>query len=98
MTSTPSDTDARETRGDSGQETSQEITVSYEDAMKKLEEIVTKLESGEISLDESMRLFQQGTELTRVCSEKLNAIERQITKLIEKTDGSVTEEPIDTEQ
>ena len=73
------------------------MDLTYEEAIKQLEAIVARLESGDITLDESMKLFQKGTELSRVCSLKLDAIEKQITKLIEKTDGTVEEEPFDAE-
>lgn len=64
---------------------------TYEEAIKRLEEIVEKLDSGEFSLDESMDLFKEGVGLTKFCNEKLNEYEKTITKLVEKQDGMVEE-------
>lgn len=56
--------------------------MTYESAVKRLEEIVDLLEKNEISLDESMKLFEEGTKLTAFCSEKLKAAEQKITELV----------------
>lgn len=55
--------------------------MTYENAMSRLEEIVSALEEKEISLDESMKLFEEGTKLTAFCSKKLNEAEQKITLL-----------------
>lgn len=55
--------------------------MTYENAMNRLEEIVSALEEKEISLDESMKLFEEGTKLTAFCSKKLNEAEQKITLL-----------------
>lgn len=68
-------------------------SLTYEEAVKLLEQTVSKLESGETSLDESMLLFRKGTALAAVCAGKLTEIEKQITQLIEKPDGSLEEKP-----
>jgi exodeoxyribonuclease VII small subunit len=62
--------------------------MSYEKALAALEQVVSRLESGDITLDESMSLFQKGMALSKICSDKLASIEKQITQLIEKQDGS----------
>ena len=62
--------------------------MSYEKALAALEQVVSRLESGDITLDESMALFQKGMALSKICADKLAAIEKQITQLIEKQDGS----------
>lgn len=67
--------------------------LTYEDAMKLLEQTVASLETGDISLDDSMALFRRGMILTEVCAGKLAEIEKQITQLIEKPDGSLIEKP-----
>lgn len=71
--------------------------LSYEAALAALESVVARLESGDATLDESMELFRQGTVLSRICARRLAAIERQITQLIEKADGSVEEKPFGQE-
>lgn len=80
-------------------ETAQEdlTSLSYEEAVKLLEQTVARLESGDISLDESMALFRKGTSLAAVCAGKLSEIEKQITQLIEKPDGSIEEKPFGEE-
>lgn len=62
--------------------------MSYEKALAALEQVVSRLESGDITLDESMSLFQKGMALSKICSDKLASIEKQITQLIGKQDGS----------
>lgn len=65
----------------------------YEELVRELEQIVRRLESGDITLDQSMDLFARGIELTRRCQNQLDAIEKKITILIENPDGSLTEQP-----
>lgn len=55
--------------------------MTYEAAMKRLEEIVDALDKNEVSLDESMKLFEEGTKLTAFCSSKLKEAEQKITEL-----------------
>jgi exodeoxyribonuclease VII small subunit len=55
---------------------------SYEDSLDRLEEIVQRLESGQLSLDESLRLFEEGTHLTKVCQKRLTEAELRIEKLV----------------
>lgn len=64
-----------------------ENSLSFEQAVAELEEIVKKLEKGELTLEESIHFFQRGVELTRYCSKKLDDAERSITMLIEGEDG-----------
>lgn len=58
-----------------------EKEMTYEKAMSRLEEIVSLLEKSEITLDESMKLFEEGTKLTALCSKKLSEAEQKITLL-----------------
>lgn len=57
----------------------------FEEAFAALQELVRQLESGQLTLDESLRLFEQGVKLTRLCSTRLDEAERQIEKLLEGT-------------
>ncbi|MDR1062168.1 MAG: exodeoxyribonuclease VII small subunit [Clostridiales bacterium] len=57
--------------------------LSYEDAIAELEATVQKLELDDVSLDESIRLFSRGVELTAACSSILDEIEGRIVKLVE---------------
>lgn len=65
----------------------------YEELVKELEQIVRKLESGDITLNQSMDLFSRGIALTKECQRQLDAIEKKITILIENPDGSIIEKP-----
>ena len=66
--------------------------LSFEQAIAELEEIVKKLEKGELTLEDSINYFQRGVELTKYCRKKLYAAERSITMLIEGEDGITEKE------
>lgn len=57
---------------------------TFESAMTRLEEISAELESGSRSLEESMKLFEEGTQLIRYCNEELASAEQKIVKLTEE--------------
>lgn len=64
-------------------------THTYEESMQKLEQIVSRLESGEATLDESLKLFEEGAKLAAFCSKALDSAEQKITTLaqdVEKTE------------
>jgi len=65
---------------------------SFEEAISELEEIVKKLEKGELSLEESINCFQEGVLLSKYCSEKLDEAERRITILLENENGEIQEQ------
>ncbi len=65
--------------------------INFEDAMKKLEEITAQLEKGDLSLDESVKKFEEGINLSKECNKILEDSERRINILI-NNDGDVTEE------
>lgn len=67
----------------------QDEMISFEDAMAKLETIVSNLENGKCSLDDSLKLFEEGTKLTTLCRKKLETAEQRIKQL--KNDGSEME-------
>lgn len=71
--------------------------LSYEEAVAYLEKVVKKLEAGDISLDESLRLFQKGMELSNICHNKLDEIEKKITQLVARDDGEIEEIPFGEE-
>ncbi len=55
--------------------------MTYEKAIKRLEEIVALLEKNEVTLDESMKLFEEGTKLSAFCNEKLTNAKQKITEI-----------------
>lgn len=70
---------------------------NFEDMMKNLEEIAKDLESGELSLDESVKKFEEGMELSKSCSKILEDAEKKITILIKDANGEITEENFSAE-
>ena len=55
--------------------------MTYEEQMKRLEEIVAKLEDGTLGIDESLKLFEEGTKLAAECNKVLNTAEQKIVSL-----------------
>lgn len=66
---------------------------SFEEALKRLDEIVSKLESGGATLDESIAAFKEGIELVKYCSSRLDAAEQSVKELVEKEGGGFRLEP-----
>jgi exodeoxyribonuclease VII small subunit len=64
---------------------------SFEEAIYQLEQIVSRLEKGDISLEESITNFQLGIELSRYCSAKLDEAEKKISVLLQDEDGNLIE-------
>lgn len=69
-----------------------EENLSYEESMNELEKVVKELESNELTLDESIKRFEKGMELSKHCSKLLEGAEKKISVLIQKEDGSATVE------
>jgi exodeoxyribonuclease VII, small subunit len=59
---------------------------SYEEAVKRLEEIVNLLERNEVPLEESIHLFQEGIELSQYCNDKLDNIQKKVAKIYENNE------------
>ena len=66
---------------------------TFEQSMKQLEQIVQELESGELPLEKALKKFEEGTQLLKFCSEKLDETEKKITLLTQGADGTITERP-----
>jgi exodeoxyribonuclease VII small subunit len=71
---------------------------NFENALKRLEEIVQRLEGGELSLDESLKLFKEGIELSRLCTKKLSEAESKVEKLIKSGEKEFKTEPLEAEE
>ena len=67
--------------------------MTFEMAMNKLEEIVQELETGELTLEESLKKFEEGVKLSKYCSSKLDETEKKITLLLKDHYGNITETP-----
>jgi exodeoxyribonuclease VII small subunit len=65
----------------------------FERSLARLEEVVRKLESPQLSLDDSMELFEEGVELSRECQKQLEEAEGKVEILLKKADGKLTAEP-----
>lgn len=65
---------------------------SFEENMQRLELIVRKMEQGDVPLEESLKLFQEGTDLVRKCTELLDKAQLQVTLVTNGQDGLPTEE------
>lgn len=72
--------------------------LSFEEALKALEEIVGKLESGEVSLEDSIEIYTRGTHLKRHCENKLKLAEARIEKIALDAEGEPTLEPFDPDE
>ncbi len=58
---------------------------TFEEALKRLEEIVRELEGGEIEIEKALGFFEEGTKLSRICAEKLSRVERKV-QVLRKND------------
>lgn len=68
---------------------------TFEQAMKQLEQIVQDLESGDIPLEKAIKKFEEGIELSKFCSEKLDQSEKRITILTQDAAGNVSDMPFE---
>lgn len=69
--------------------------LKFEEALNRLEEIARILESGNASLDESVKLYEEGTRLIQLCAGRLNDAESKILKLSKDASGAFSTEPLD---
>ena len=68
---------------------------TFEENMQRLEQIVRAMERGDVALEDSLKLFQEGTELVRSCGKLLDEAQLQVTKILTAADGSPMEEAFD---
>ncbi len=73
--------------------------IKFEKAMQRLEQIVEDLEKGELDIDKSLEIFEEGIKMSRVCSKKLNEAEAKIEKLTQNQKGELASElfPVEDE-
>jgi len=70
----------------------------FERSLARLEEVVRRLESPQLTLDEAMKLFEEGVQLTRECQKQLEEAEGRVEILLKKADGKVATAPFDPEK
>ena len=71
--------------------------LTFEESMQRLEQIVRTMERGDAPLEESLKLFQEGTELVNNCAKMLEQAQMQIHKVVKTMDGSPTMEAFSDE-
>ena len=69
--------------------------MSFEEALEALEEIVQKLDSGQVSLEDSIDIYTRGTQLKRHCETKLRSAMERVDKIVVGSGGAVALEPAD---
>jgi exodeoxyribonuclease VII small subunit len=74
------------------------VMPSFEESLKKLETIVDQLEKGDLALEESLKLFEEGVGLSAACKQELDAAEGKVQMLVKQRDGSLKPEPFLTEK
>ena len=70
---------------------------TFEESLKKLESIVEQMEKGELSLEQSLKLFEEGVALSAACKKELDEAEGKVQTLIKQRDGSFKTEPFPPE-
>ena len=73
------------------------MEMSFEESLQELERIVEKLENGQLSLDESLALFEKGIKLVKECNTRLKNAQQKVEKLIEEN-GELKSEPFDLKE
>jgi exodeoxyribonuclease VII small subunit len=68
--------------------------IKFEEALKKLEKIVEDLEKGDLSLDEALKKYQEGIELSRLCSQRLESAKKKIDVLAKNKKGEFELKPL----
>jgi exodeoxyribonuclease VII small subunit len=82
-------------KADAKQDTATQLP--FEDAMEQLEEIVRKLEAGDVALEESLAAFEKGVGLVRVLHQRLDAVQEKIEELTRTDQGDLVTKQLDTE-
>jgi exodeoxyribonuclease VII small subunit len=70
----------------------------FEKALERLEGIVDSLEKGDLPLEDSLKIFEEGMELVNFCSRKLEEAEQKVTLLIQEGSGRVSQQPFEPER
>lgn len=70
----------------------------FEAALERLEEIVQELERGDLPLEQSLKLFEEGIKLSRICNKRLEEAERKVEILLKDKNGAIKAEPFEEEE
>ena len=71
---------------------------SFEDGLSEIKVIIEKLEGGDLSLEESLTVFERGVELLTVCHKKLSEVQKKVEILVEGTNGEILQKGFDLEE
>lgn len=71
---------------------------SFEEAINQLENVVMELEEGDLSLEDALRKFEEGIELSRFCTQKLIQAEEKVEKLLKTPQGEFKTKPLDLKE
>lgn len=71
--------------------------IKFEEALKKLEEIVNHLESGDVPLDKALARYEEGVKLVRLCQKRLEQAKKKVEILVKTKDGKIKIEPFGEE-
>ena len=71
--------------------------MQFEKALERLEKIVSELENGRVSLDDSLKKYEEGVKLSRICNKKLEEAQTKVEILMKKADNTLTKEPFEAQ-
>jgi exodeoxyribonuclease VII small subunit len=74
------------------------VNIKFEEAIKRLEEIVEEMEGKDLQLEKSIKLFQEGMELAAFCNGKLEEAEKKVNVVMKNTQGKLTEDKFNPEE
>lgn len=72
--------------------------LKFEEALRRLEAIVEQLETGDLPLEEALAAFEEGVKMVKLCSKRLNEVEKRVSILIKNAEGELEEQPFVPEE
>jgi exodeoxyribonuclease VII small subunit len=73
------------------------VEKKFEEAMQRLEDIVESLEENDLSLNDSLKVFEEGMKLIGFCSKRLEEVEQKVTMLVKENEGKYSQQPFEPE-
>ncbi|MCB2228963.1 MAG: exodeoxyribonuclease VII small subunit [Desulfarculaceae bacterium] len=70
----------------------------FEKSLERLEEIVDQLEEGELELEQSLALFEEGVKLAQTCNQRLDEAEKKVALLLKNSEGALSEAPFEPDE
>ncbi|MBU1275073.1 MAG: exodeoxyribonuclease VII small subunit [Proteobacteria bacterium] len=70
----------------------------FEDSLRRLEEIVERLEDDDLELEQSLGLFEEGVKLAAACNQRLDEAEKKVALLLKDSEGTLVEAPFDQDE